>query len=111
MKTRKFFRCRIFFFILMATLMLASTGSSMSSPYWVGTDDFTNLITQEKADALHSFLLSEVALPALQEQFIVFNNNPDNEYGVIVDDESRTYDGYTMLCLYGLLWDAYWKAN
>ena len=101
MKRRKFFRGRTFLFILMATLMLPSTGSSMSSPYWAGTDAFSQLITQEKAAELHEYLLDVINWPAWQLPFLVLDNNPDNQYGVIIDDASRTYDGYTMLSLFG----------
>jgi hypothetical protein len=100
MKRREIFRCAIFLSVLMATLMLPSTGSSMSSPYWSGTDAFSPLITQEKAIALHDYLLNEVDLPALQFPLLVAKNNPDNQYGVIINDKKRTYDGYTMLCVF-----------
>jgi hypothetical protein len=101
MKSRDFFRCGIFLPVLMAMLMLPSTVSSMSSPFWAGTDDFSKLITQEKAAAFHHYLLNEVNLPALQLPLLLSNNNPDKKYGVIINDESRACEGYTMLSLLG----------
>ena len=72
----------------------------MSSPYWAGTDAFSQFITPEKAAELHDYLLNDVNLPGMQFWLLIAKNNPDNQYGVIINDEKRAYDGYTLLCVF-----------